>query len=281
MSLTYGNDVVTNYEYDNDTRRLDHILTTNPGGYTLQNMAYTYDKVGNVTQTLNSPFMTFNDSPLSVVQGYGYDDLHRLTSAEGRYQTAPDRVDRYLNSFEYDRIGNFESKEQDHHDYRPSDGSMREKRDTTYSYIYKYESDKPHAPTHIGDKSYLYDLSGNMLGWDHDSSGKKRRIVWDEENRVSSVADSGSTTDFAYDANGTRVIKRGRYGEVAYVSENFAVRNGAIFTKHVFAGNTRIATKLRLKGVSRSPQKTTSFTTTEGPAQTTVHNLLHRFHQIS
>ncbi|MDH3976847.1 MAG: hypothetical protein OEV42_21510, partial [Deltaproteobacteria bacterium] len=84
---------------------------------------------------------------------------------------------------------------------------------------------------------------------------------------VQSVADSGSTTEFRYDADGTRVLKRGRYGEVIYVSENYAVRNGAIHTKHVFVGNTRIATKLKLQQVTRSPQKTTTMqTTTTQPA---------------
>ena len=258
--LELGNGVVTNYEYDDKTRRLDNILSSNEQGYTLQNMAYSYDLVGNILGTDNAPFMTFNDAPLSVTQEYGYDDLHRLIAAEGQYRTGTDRVDRYLNAFEYDSIGNFSVKDQDHHDYRPSDGSKRERRETTYNYIYKYESSRPHAPTHIGDVTYNYDANGNMTGWDHDRNGQKRRIAWNEENRVESVTD-GSTTRFFYDADGTRAMKRGRYGEVIYVNENYAVRNGEIHTKHVFAGNTRLATKLRLMRVQKGNVKTTSSVT--------------------
>jgi RHS repeat-associated protein len=40
------------------------------------------------------------------------------------------------------------------------------------------------------------------------------------------------------------VIKRGPQGETAYVNQWFSIRNRAIGTKHVFVGDTRIASKL-------------------------------------
>jgi len=63
--------------------------------------------------------------------------------------------------------------------------------------------------------------------------------------------DSRSETVYAYDASGERVVKRGPYGEAVYVNGYYAVRNGAIETKQIFAGNTRVATKVTSKaGVS-------------------------------
>ena len=38
-------------------------------------------------------------------------------------------------------------------------------------------------------------------------NGTRRTIVWDEENRIQSVADNGQTQDYKYDDAGERVIK--------------------------------------------------------------------------
>jgi RHS repeat-associated protein len=69
-------------------------------------------------------------------------------------------------------------------------------------------------------------------------------MVWDEENRLASVADNGQTTRFLYDAEGTRTNKAGPNGETTYVNRWFSLRNGAIASKHVFADQLRLATKV-------------------------------------
>ena len=45
VSQTYGNGLVTDYDYDNTNRRLTSIITSNG-----TSINYTYDLVGNVTQ---------------------------------------------------------------------------------------------------------------------------------------------------------------------------------------------------------------------------------------
>jgi hypothetical protein len=69
-------------------------------------------------------------------------------------------------------------------------------------------------------------------------------IQWDEENRIKSASDNGSTSDYVYDHTGERVIKRSSQGETAYVNQFYSVRNGSIITKHVFVGTDRIATRV-------------------------------------
>ena len=64
----------------------------------------------------------------------------------------------------------------------------------------------PHAPTHIGVRTYSYDLNGNQTGWTHDQNGTRRDIVWDDENRIQSVADNGSTKTYKYDDQGQRLV---------------------------------------------------------------------------
>ena len=46
----------------------------------------------------------------------------------------------------------------------------------------------PHAATHIGERTFHYDRNGNQSGWDDDTSGQRRRIAWDEENRIRSIS---------------------------------------------------------------------------------------------
>ena len=75
-----------------------------------------------------------------------------------------------------------------------------------------------------------------------------RRITWDEENRVTKTLDRRDETLYAYDDGGIRAIKRGKYGETLYAGENLSIRNGTIESKHIFAGNARVVTKVANKG---------------------------------
>ena len=143
----------------------------------------------------------------------------------------------------YDTIHNIASKDQRHIRTQPS-GTEIEQQKTTYDWTYSYASAQPHAPSLIGERAYSYDLNGNQTGWDSLANGTRRTIVWDEENRIQSVADNGRTQTYKYDDAGERVIKRGAQGETAYVNQFFTVRNREVSTMHVFAGGTWMVSKL-------------------------------------
>ncbi len=74
-----------------------------------------------------------------------------------------------------------------------------------------------------------------------------RTLHWDEENRLVKTIDNEVATNYAYDAEGTRVTKSGSSGEVTYVDPAYVIRNGSITGKHVFVGNTRVASKMDVK----------------------------------
>jgi RHS repeat-associated protein len=164
----------------------------------------------------------------------------------------------------YDTIHNIVSKNQLHTIIQPSAQAVTQKK-TTYNFAYAYNPSgataiQPHAPNHIGVRTYTYDLDGNQTGWTHDTNGTRRTITWDDENRIQSVADNGQTKDYKYDDGGNRVIKRGPQGETVYVNQFFTKRPGATGTKHVYAGTTRIASKLMRQDVPNSnPQGNTPF----------------------
>jgi RHS repeat-associated protein len=115
---------------------------------------------------------------------------------------------------------------------------------TTYDFAYAYAGSGPHAPSIVGERAYSYDADGNQTGWDDLTSGQRRTIVWDEDNRIREVRDNGRTTAFVYDDGGERVIKRGAQGETAYVNQFWTVRNRSVATKHIFVADTRIASKV-------------------------------------
>jgi len=249
VQVKYGNDAVSTYEYDDTTRRLMHLKTVNKDGTVFQNIEYAYDRVGNILSKKNSNFMTSSGDAKTSEQTYAYDDLHRLTSSYGTFSKESwlpfftNRTNTYTNAFTYNSIGNILNKNQVNKG-RFDDGSEVTIAPTTYTFDYEYGSFRPHAVTKAGTKSFSYDLNGNMLAQVDSASGLNRSIAWDDENRITSTNDSGTVTSYAYDDKGERVIKNGKFGNVVYVNNNFAVRNGTLKSKHIFAGNTRLASKL-------------------------------------
>jgi len=135
----------------------------------------------------------------------------------------------------------------------------------SYDFTYAYNpsgvaSQRPHAPTHIGVRTYSYDADGNQTGWTHDTNGTRRTITWDDENRIQAVFDNGQEKDYKYDDQGQRMIKRGPQGETVYVNQFFTDRPGANGTKHIYAGTTRIASKLLRQDTQNSnPNGNTPF----------------------
>jgi RHS repeat-associated protein len=89
-TLTLGNGVVTNYTYRPDNQRLIGLVTKNMSTQTLQNLGYSYDLNGNITG--------ISDLVGGITQNFRYDDLDRLSRAQGLYGTQ---------AYQYDSVGNF------------------------------------------------------------------------------------------------------------------------------------------------------------------------------
>ncbi len=157
--LKYGNNVTSDYTYNANTLRLSNILTKKPDGTTkLQDLAYTFDNNGNVSQ--------IQDTVNAMSQSFVYDDLNRLTSATGSaYGTQ---------TFAYDSIGN-----------------MTNKAGRTMSY--GQSGSKPHVVTSVtwtGNNypTFCRDLaSGCTLGYDTNGNMTARgadTLSYDSENRL-------------------------------------------------------------------------------------------------
>lgn len=127
---------------------------------------------------------------------------------------------------------------------------------TNHNFAYLYgDSAKPHRATKIGDTFFTYDNNGNTA---RECSGPSaeatcsathaqlRQYFWDEDNRVTDIVDGGgqNTTKFLYDAAGDRVVKQGGGGNSITIGQWFNLKGPIAATKHIYAGETRIAAKL-------------------------------------
>lgn len=165
----FGNQTQTGFQYDL-TGRLKQIWTKNQTGDLIK-WAYTQDQIGNITRIddLLEPSKTLN---------YTYDSLDRLKTASGPYSA----------SYNYDVAGNMLSKNEG---------------EETIAMQYN-DPAHVHAPKVVNGFTYRYDANGNLI------EDEKRLIEWDYDNKPKKITlkDTGLVTEFEYDGNGQRVIKR-------------------------------------------------------------------------
>jgi len=91
---------------------------------------------------------------------------------------------------------------------------------------------------------------------------KERKLLWDEENRLTAIDDNGFISSYWYDYGGERVIKEAGGNEGVYVNSLFSggrtdnstftlyvnpymvVNQGGHYTKHIYIGSQRVVSKL-------------------------------------
>jgi RHS repeat-associated protein len=259
--LAYGNGTKTTYEYEPDRRRLKNMTAQTAANRLFMDNAYTYDKVNNILSLRNSaPVPSSNLMGGASEYHYEYDDLYRLTSATGTYKGSNEEH-RYELAMRYNSVGGILQKTQKHERAGGGGQSFNEQKKTTYDNTYTYSETRPHAPIHIGRQTFTYDGNGNQLGWTDDVSGQRRRIMWDEENRIRAIADNGALYHYVYDASGERVLKGQSAGQrifingewksgsgnlgnyTVYVNPYIVLRSGG-YTKHYYIEGQRVVSKL-------------------------------------
>ena len=281
--FTAGNGIATTYGYDADTRRLTDINASARGQQEVflgkpatpfNRIHYTYDLVGNITHMVNNvSVQPWKNAPVMVGPmdvSYTYDNLYQLRSMTGKYRPMVDHGFQYSDVYTYDAIGNMLTKAQsqdrlvwDNQTVNTSDpnpvvtqlaGSRFDHNvaQLTYNLGYQYTTGRPHAATPVTEtpaghsavsRVYTYDANGNNTGNALDSG---RIQKWDEENRLKEVDKStGVIAKFKYNDQGERTKKQVGTNDTWYVNQYYAIFPGdpPMTTKHIFAGETRLATK--------------------------------------
>jgi len=192
---TRGNGTVTRYEYDPETFRLVQLRTTRPtydpafpsrrsqfkNDGVLQNLFYTYDPVGNITEIEDQAYkpVFFSNGIGEPKSQYVYDGLYRLISATGRetaeggdalrdsrdaliangFPVTDQTLRSYTQTYEYDSVGNILTMR---HSVPPN--TINNSNSWTRAYTCAADSNRllstrqGNAPT----VTYSYDTHGNM-----------------------------------------------------------------------------------------------------------------------
>ena len=86
LRVTFGNGVITRYDYEPQTQRLTGITSTRPGKPPLQRLRYQYDPAGNLLQITDEaqPVRYFRNQKTDGTKTFRYDSLYQLIEATGR-----------------------------------------------------------------------------------------------------------------------------------------------------------------------------------------------------
>lgn len=243
----YGNGATTTWAYDDLTRWLSNVRTVsndrplkgNAPEYTeVQDQSYTYDAVGNPLTATNAVPATVSNlfgSPVSMT--YRYDAYDRLVSAKG--SAAIWNATRTF-SFDlgFDDAGNVVSKAQ------VDKIGKKVQADSTYSYSRTFAADDPHQVNTQGQDTFTYDADGELTQIVNGTGTKAklvRELSWDWAGHLVQVDEASTTTEYAYDDMGRRVIERGPNGEHAFINPWVTVRNGNELIKQIWVDDELIA----------------------------------------
>jgi len=271
--IEYGNGASSTTTYDPLTFRPVHLKTTRSrDGAELQDLAYAYDPIGNISSIADAAQQTvyFKNQVVSASGNYFYDANYRLIKAEGREHfghngvsaSSHDDVPRvhlalpgdghamrsYREHYRYDAVGNILDLL-----HSAAEGSWRR------HYEYQISSSNRLTKTSVGqsEEKYTYDAHGNMTRMQHLPS-----MTWDFKDQLHSTqtqvvhGGEAETTYYVYDSTGQRVRKvtdrdsGGRRADRTYLSgfemyREYAAGGGAVTlersTLHVRDDRRRVA----------------------------------------
>ena len=252
--VEYANGVYTEYTYDPLTFRVIRIRTIRTkDNACLQDLNYTYDPVGNITELRDNAQKTifYDNARVEPVNSYEYDALYRLICAEGREHAGqnanaqPDHhnppiintphpndaqaMRNYTEDYGYDEVGNILCM-----DHNFANGGWKR------NYQYEDVSNRLESTSLPGDDpegpygaKYGYDAHGNMTGMPH-----LQEMCWDFKDQMCQVnLDGGGTAYYIYDAGGQRARKVHEHNG-STVEERIYLGGYEIYRKHNGTGLT-------------------------------------------
>ena len=234
----YGNEIFTRYFYDAKTFRLANLVShrsgDDPDTQALQNLHYTFDPAGNITQIRDDAQQThyFQNAVVKPESLYEYDAIYQLIRATGRelaglvndsnitdkdldfvrqlpHVNDAGAVRTYTEDYEYDLLGNIKVVRHRFKTLRLGSGWTRR-------YHYAYEDDRSDRTNRLASTSlpgdpdsgpfpatYGYDNYGNMTRMPHLAA-----MDWNFSDQLRRVdLGGGGTAYYVYSVDGKRVRK--------------------------------------------------------------------------
>lgn len=208
----YGNGAVTVRTQDPKYLRLATLRSTRSDGTSVQDLKYTFDSVGNLTER--------RDIRQGLWETLGYDARHRLTSVSRNGSAASN----------YDYFDN---------------GNIRSKSD--FGTDFRYESNRPHAVTSVYNAAgqvgkYEYDNNGNMIK--RTRGGVITTMRYSAFNKPLEISSGNEYARYKYDTNRMRMRQDTADGYTVYL--NLSASGQTLFEKAVVDGLA--TTKLSVAG---------------------------------
>ena len=252
----FGNGTITNYFYDPQTLRLTDLVTklneADGDNQSIQNLKYTFDPVGIITQIRDDAQQThfFKNAVVYPENKYEYDAIYQLKKATGRehaglggnvqrndldlpfiqqlpHQNDSVAVRNYLEQYEYDDCGNIKRLQ---HFANNANWNTR--------YKYEYEDDVnnktnrlkatrlPEDADGFFSATYMHDLHGNMTSMPHLSAADSMK--WNFMDQLKEVnLGGGGTAYYVYSLGGNRIRK-------------IIERQGGLITERIYLGAVEI-----------------------------------------
>ena len=265
-AVYYGNGTKAFYKYD-VLQRLDNLRSETFFNENMQDIDYKYDAVSNITDIVNNAGILSNGLGGKFNNRYRYDDMYRLVYSEGVWQG--NNPVNYELEMEYTDNGRILKKyvHGDSYEQTPYSGNQTPVHyDNDYHYT---NTNQPNTLIEIDNGPHQYfrwDAKGNLIFHRNEDVPFKRFLCWDEQNRLQGVKDGNYYSYYQHDANGERVykltgknVRQNRNGErrdyyhagstMLYASP-YLVSNGKYYTKHYYAENERVASKIGGGGLS-------------------------------
>ncbi len=276
--MRYGNGTETDYEYNAFTRQAKRMeLYTSENNATggqikILDKSYQYNALGMISSIANSAghlgsSLAYNDLGGTYSFNYTYDDHGRLSSVGNSSWTGSAGTWTYNLSMTYAKDGRILAKDQG---FVGPGGTPHATMDYTLSYQYG-ASAEVHQLTKIVEDGFNINVSYNARGGikqiDNAKTKEHTTHVWDKDMRLRGTKNNGGLHHNVYDWMGTRLMKstlttatvyqNGNpttthsvmpyivYAGSHYVFEMY--RNDVEVSKHYFAGDERIATRLQVE----------------------------------
>ncbi len=189
VAVSHANGVKTTYSYEETTWRLIKLYSTRSNrdstgkerNSVIQDIAYTYDPVGNITRLKDNTYETvfYNNQIVEPLSDYTYDALYRLIKANGRQHPG-------INARTHKNNG--------------EDGDFKQSKFVPISDSNALENYQ---------ESYTYDDAGNLIKTTHTASNSWTRTteIMPDSNRLKTVSSNNGFTDslpITYDRSGNQ-----------------------------------------------------------------------------
>jgi RHS repeat-associated protein len=240
VAIEYDNGAHCTYDYNEFTFRLERLRTQRDSGTNgLQDLHFTYDPIGNITEIRDDAIQPvfFRNEVVEARSRYRYDALYRLTEATGRESAATTAMATHDDIPAVERIPADDLALRNYTEryrYDPAGNMLELRHSDTWTRTYEYERASNRLRSHNLPASavanYSYDAHGNMLSMPH-----LRGMEWDHRDQLRHVeVATDQEAFFTYASDRQRVRKVWLHG--GFRDERIYLGDVEVFRRYPSSG---------------------------------------------